>query len=138
MLAAFNITLLKFRTSNCAQKIWMPLTFTCLKSYSPNANIYTGHLYQRNQLLKSPNCSIFSALSLFSFLLFFPYPFFQTSAKSWGRRISIRKGSGIYRLLHIYEFGKARFLKCNDNSIFMTAQQRDLMTKYLKYYIRGR
>ena len=30
MLAAFNITLRKFRANNCARKIWMPLTFTCL------------------------------------------------------------------------------------------------------------
>ena len=41
---AFKITLCKFRASNCARKILMPLTFTCVKLYSPNANIYTGHL----------------------------------------------------------------------------------------------
>ena len=44
MLAAFNITLR--RDSNCARKIWMPLTVTCLKLYSPNANIYTGLLWE--------------------------------------------------------------------------------------------
>ena len=44
MLAAFNIALHKYRARNCARKIWMPLTFTCLESYTPNANIYAGLL----------------------------------------------------------------------------------------------
>ena len=46
MLVAFNITLRKFRDRNCARKIWMLLTFTSLKLYAPNANIYTGHLWK--------------------------------------------------------------------------------------------
>ena len=33
MLAAFIITLRKFRASNCAWKILMPLTFTCYYAY---------------------------------------------------------------------------------------------------------
>ena len=44
MLAAFNTTLRKCRARNYAQKIWMPLTFTCLELYTPNTNIYTGLL----------------------------------------------------------------------------------------------
>ena len=41
ILAAFNITLRKCRARNCARKIWMPVTLTCLELYTPNANIYT-------------------------------------------------------------------------------------------------
>ena len=44
MLAAFNISLRNFRDWNCARKILMPLTLTCLELYSSNANIYTGLL----------------------------------------------------------------------------------------------
>ena len=73
MLAAFNITLRKCRARNCARKIWMPLTITCLRLYTPNANIYTGLFFQfpnffsisLNYFPLFPSFSLFHFLSLF-------------------------------------------------------------------------
>ena len=69
MLAAFDITLRKCRARNCARKILMPLTLTCLELYKPNANIYTG-------LLVSSLSNAITETS-YNFLVTIDYPFLR-------------------------------------------------------------
>ena len=79
----------------------------------------------------SNNCSRWKTKKVFfpSILLFSPHTNVHFSQWIYKRRMTNKSS-------FTYEFGVARFVKLNNK--FMSAHQRELVTKYWKLYFRGR